>query len=577
MGGLWESGIKSVKYHLKRALGRSRLTYEEFETVIIQVEGILNSRPLTPISIDFDNFEIKPLAENNKGNSGSLEKMEYRLSECSPTERKVDDREGQSNVWYNGNCKGGFYTSLQLAFRGASLRSVMVLMVKSTEEVFRIYFSAIKNGVGKIETTTFMTDDAPPFYNAWSYVMGTVKNALLCAWHVTRNCYQNLNKIKNPEKRKIVNKALKAVKDELCFETFTNIMKQFMEDLLNDPDTSEFGKYLQQNYAQRPEKWAYCYRKGLGINGNMYLESNVAIDGLLKLGCEVVPSLCLLTSTEVQLRCVRCSVGRRCGFGGKNQWGGGYDFSSYIAIGSLERLNCSASPSVPLLHPPENSPFFINLSSITQTSGQPIESLLTYSHQPITVHYIAGPPITMPLQTILRKFAIPFRTLQDSRFGRCGDMTSNANWSNRTYSSEPPPTITTGLGASPSQTKIGDEHIAEFSDVFREAINARNIYAAWARKLTNAKPSDPDVQLYHQEVKKAGEIVESLLVKLNVPLFKIPATEKELDKIVFRVKNKAVEPLPPKNQEAKKTGSGSSSSLHLSPQGKKGGETKSRC
>ncbi|GFV94032.1 integrase catalytic domain-containing protein [Trichonephila clavipes] len=57
MGGLWDAGIKSVKYHLKRALGRSRLTYEEFETVIIQVEGILNSRPLTPISNDFDNFE----------------------------------------------------------------------------------------------------------------------------------------------------------------------------------------------------------------------------------------------------------------------------------------------------------------------------------------------------------------------------------------------------------------------------------------------------------------------------------------------------------------------------------------
>ncbi|GFX63562.1 integrase catalytic domain-containing protein [Trichonephila clavipes] len=59
-GGLWEAGIKSVKYHLKRALGRSRLIYEEFETVIIQVEGILNSRPpfFTPISNDFDNFEV---------------------------------------------------------------------------------------------------------------------------------------------------------------------------------------------------------------------------------------------------------------------------------------------------------------------------------------------------------------------------------------------------------------------------------------------------------------------------------------------------------------------------------------
>ncbi|GFU91904.1 uncharacterized protein TNCV_3192881 [Trichonephila clavipes] len=78
-------------------------------------------------------------------------------------------------------------------------------------------------------------------------------------------------------------------------------MEQFIEDLLNDPDTSEFGKYFQQNYAQRPEKWAYCYRKGLGINTNMYFESlhkkikyhyfdgkhvkrlDVAIDGLLKL------------------------------------------------------------------------------------------------------------------------------------------------------------------------------------------------------------------------------------------------------------------------------------------------------
>ncbi|GFY13784.1 uncharacterized protein TNCV_4961531 [Trichonephila clavipes] len=172
---------------------------------------------------------------------------------------------------------------------------------RSTEEVFRIYFSAIKNAVGKIKTTTFMTDDAPAFYNAWSYVMGTVKNVLLCAWHVTRNWRQNLNKIKNPEKRKIVHKALKAVNDELCLKTFSNLMKQFIEDLLNDPDTSEFGKYFQQNYAQRPEKWAYCYRKGLGINTNMYLESlhkkikyhyfdgkhtkrlDVAIDGLLKL------------------------------------------------------------------------------------------------------------------------------------------------------------------------------------------------------------------------------------------------------------------------------------------------------
>ncbi|GFS42637.1 MULE domain-containing protein [Trichonephila inaurata madagascariensis] len=39
---------------------------------------------------------------------------------------------------------------------------------RSSEDVFKIYFSAIKITVGKIETTTFMTDDAPAFYNAWT-------------------------------------------------------------------------------------------------------------------------------------------------------------------------------------------------------------------------------------------------------------------------------------------------------------------------------------------------------------------------------------------------------------------------
>ncbi|GFT01923.1 nucleic-acid-binding protein from transposon X-element [Trichonephila clavipes] len=87
-------------------------------------------------------------------------------------------------------------------------------------------------------------------------------------------------------------------------------------------------------------------------------------------------------------------------------------------------------------------------------------------------------------------------------FGRCEDMTSIANWSERTDSTNTS-TTTTGLGASPSRVTTGDELIAEKSDLFREAIRARNVYAAWARKMTNARPNDPKLQEFHQEVTKA--------------------------------------------------------------------------
>ncbi|XP_062538295.1 uncharacterized protein LOC134206587 [Armigeres subalbatus] len=51
-GGLWEAGVKVVKSHLTRTLGNTTLTFEQFATVLTNIEAIVNSRPLYSSSDD---------------------------------------------------------------------------------------------------------------------------------------------------------------------------------------------------------------------------------------------------------------------------------------------------------------------------------------------------------------------------------------------------------------------------------------------------------------------------------------------------------------------------------------------
>lgn len=59
IGGLWEAAVKSMKSHLKKVTFKLNFTFEEFTTLLVRIEAVLNSRPLCPTSEDPN--ELLPL------------------------------------------------------------------------------------------------------------------------------------------------------------------------------------------------------------------------------------------------------------------------------------------------------------------------------------------------------------------------------------------------------------------------------------------------------------------------------------------------------------------------------------
>ena len=51
-GGFWEKMVQAVKSSMRKILWRSSVNYEELLTILAEIEGIINSRPLTYVIDD---------------------------------------------------------------------------------------------------------------------------------------------------------------------------------------------------------------------------------------------------------------------------------------------------------------------------------------------------------------------------------------------------------------------------------------------------------------------------------------------------------------------------------------------
>ncbi|XP_058827622.1 uncharacterized protein LOC131687548 [Topomyia yanbarensis] len=57
-GGLWGAAVKAFKHHLYRIMGSSPYHLDDLRTAVAQAEGILNSRPLTPLSNNPEDLSV---------------------------------------------------------------------------------------------------------------------------------------------------------------------------------------------------------------------------------------------------------------------------------------------------------------------------------------------------------------------------------------------------------------------------------------------------------------------------------------------------------------------------------------
>ncbi|XP_037929138.1 uncharacterized protein LOC119663594 [Teleopsis dalmanni] len=83
-GGLWEAAVKSAKGHLNRTLVNTRLTFEELGRALVEIEAVLNSRPITPLSCDPNDYEALTPAHFLKGSTLKA------LPELTPIDENIE-------------------------------------------------------------------------------------------------------------------------------------------------------------------------------------------------------------------------------------------------------------------------------------------------------------------------------------------------------------------------------------------------------------------------------------------------------------------------------------------------------
>ncbi|XP_036329997.1 uncharacterized protein LOC118742143 [Rhagoletis pomonella] len=88
-GGLWEAAVKSTKTIVLKNIANAHLTFEELQTFFIEVEAILNSRPIAPMTDDPNDAEAVTPAHFLIGSTLTPAPEETLYSNSDNSEKKM--------------------------------------------------------------------------------------------------------------------------------------------------------------------------------------------------------------------------------------------------------------------------------------------------------------------------------------------------------------------------------------------------------------------------------------------------------------------------------------------------------
>ena len=152
-----------------------------------------------------------------------------------------------------------------------------------------LFFQELKKNCGTVHSSYFMSDMAPQFYNAWVGVMEGPRPAkLVCTWHVDKAWKEELRKkIGDLDIEGHIYKLLRTMLEQTSEVAFQSCLDGIQRKLQSEAKASRFLAYFRKEWIPKQKHWAYCFRKGLGINTNMFVEAFHRVFKRLYLGGKV--------------------------------------------------------------------------------------------------------------------------------------------------------------------------------------------------------------------------------------------------------------------------------------------------